>query len=363
MATFDTLIDDLASRYGLGANARSLIKEVLTLISTSPGGLGGFLDKLKSAGLASDVVSWLGHPNAGPIAAGQVERVLGATVFSGIADRLGLTQGVASTALGYALPKIIGLADAGGRRSCRRARGDHQFSLAIASRGGGTGRAATARRLFRERAEPVQHHPLAVAGARRAGRRWPAFLFLVDAQPDALGPARRQCAGAATPPPSTVAQRVPAASVATAVPATSARARCSSASACSFDGRAATPPPPLPPQPLTDAQASLPWRPPLPLRRTPKRRLRRLRRRPPRGLPTHRRRLLQRRRPPPRRPRPQLLRQSQRLNQARPRPPLRRPASRSATTRASCARQALSATRTRRRRSSTHSTRSSARTK
>ena len=114
MATFDTLIDDLASRYGLGANARSLIKEVLAMIANSSGGLGGFLDKFKSAGLTSEVASWLGHADAAPIAAGQVERALGATALGGIAARLGLAQGVVSTALGYALPKIVGLLTPGG---------------------------------------------------------------------------------------------------------------------------------------------------------------------------------------------------------------------------------------------------------
>ena len=114
MATFDTLIDDLAGRYGLGANARSLIKEALTMISSSSGGLGGFLDTFKSAGLTSEVASWLGHPDAGPITAGQVERALGATALGGIAGRLGLAQGVVSTALGYALPKIVGLLTPGG---------------------------------------------------------------------------------------------------------------------------------------------------------------------------------------------------------------------------------------------------------
>ncbi|HEX9169990.1 MAG TPA: YidB family protein, partial [Roseiarcus sp.] len=109
MATFDTLIDDLASRYGLGVNARSVVKEVLTMITSSPGGLGGFLDRLRSAGLASDVASWLGHSDAPPIAAGEVERALGANALGGIASRLGLTQSAVSTALGYALPKIIGL--------------------------------------------------------------------------------------------------------------------------------------------------------------------------------------------------------------------------------------------------------------
>ena len=114
MATFDTLIDDLASRFGLGVNARTLVKEVLTMISTSPGGLGGFLDKLKSGGLTSEVASWLGRPDAAPIAAGQVERALGAAALSGIAGRLGLGQSVVSTALGYALPKIVGLLTPGG---------------------------------------------------------------------------------------------------------------------------------------------------------------------------------------------------------------------------------------------------------
>ena len=109
MATFDPLIDDLASRFGLGVNARTLVKEVLTMISTSPGGFSGFLDKLKSGGLTSEVASWLGRPDAAPIAAGQVERALGATALGGIAGRLGLGQSVISTALGYALPKIVGL--------------------------------------------------------------------------------------------------------------------------------------------------------------------------------------------------------------------------------------------------------------
>ncbi len=114
MATFDTLIDDLASRYGLGANARALVREVLAMISSSSGGLSGFLDTFRSAGLTSEVASWLGHPDAAPMAAGQVERALGAAALAGIAGRLGLTQGVVSTALGYALPKIVGLLTAGG---------------------------------------------------------------------------------------------------------------------------------------------------------------------------------------------------------------------------------------------------------
>ena len=90
MAMFDTLVDDLASRYGLGANARTFISEVLALIANSPGGLGGFLDRLKSGGLTSEVASWLGRPDAAPLAAERVEQALGSTAVGGVANRLGL---------------------------------------------------------------------------------------------------------------------------------------------------------------------------------------------------------------------------------------------------------------------------------
>src|SRR5271168_1414583 len=114
MAMFDTLVDDLASRYGLGANARTFVREVLAMIANSPGGVGGFLDRLKSGGLTSEVASWLGRPDAAPLAAERVQQTLGSTALGGIANRLGLAQGVVATAMGYALPKIVGLLPPGG---------------------------------------------------------------------------------------------------------------------------------------------------------------------------------------------------------------------------------------------------------
>ena len=114
MAMFDTLVDDLASRYGLGANARTLVREVLALIANSPGGLGGFLDRLKSGGLTSEVASWLGRPDAAPLAAERVEQALGSTAVGGVANRLGLAPSAVATAMGYALPKIVGLLTPGG---------------------------------------------------------------------------------------------------------------------------------------------------------------------------------------------------------------------------------------------------------
>ena len=109
MAIFDTLIDDMAQRFGLGANAGPLVREALTLITGSQGGIAGFLNLFKAAGLSSDVASWLGHSNAAPLAAPQIDKVLGTSALGGIANRLGLGQAAVSTALGYAVPKLIGL--------------------------------------------------------------------------------------------------------------------------------------------------------------------------------------------------------------------------------------------------------------
>jgi uncharacterized protein YidB (DUF937 family) len=114
MAIFDTLIDDVASQFGLGSNAGPLVREMLSMITGTPGGVGGFLNNMKAAGLSSDVASWMGHANAAPLSAATVERALGSTALTGIASRLGLAPTLVTSAIGYALPKVLGLLTPGG---------------------------------------------------------------------------------------------------------------------------------------------------------------------------------------------------------------------------------------------------------
>lgn len=109
MAMFDALIDDVAGRFELGPNAGPLIREILAIITGSPGGVSGFLNTLKSSGLSSEVASWMGQTKAAPLPTRQLQRALGSNVLSGVANRLGLPPALVSTAVGYALPKIIGL--------------------------------------------------------------------------------------------------------------------------------------------------------------------------------------------------------------------------------------------------------------
>jgi len=68
----------------------------------------GFIDKFRSAGLGSEVASWLGRTDGAALAGPQVERALGSTALGGIASRLGIGSGVVATAIGYILPKLIG---------------------------------------------------------------------------------------------------------------------------------------------------------------------------------------------------------------------------------------------------------------
>ena len=114
MTMIDSAIDDVASRFGLGPKAGQLVHEIVHLITGSPGGVGGFIDKFKSAGLGSEVTSWLGRADGAALTGPQVERALGNTALGGIASRLGLGSGVVATAIGYILPKLIGQITPGG---------------------------------------------------------------------------------------------------------------------------------------------------------------------------------------------------------------------------------------------------------
>src|SRR5271169_833541 len=114
MTMIDDTIEDVAGRFGLGAKTRPLMSEVTQLITGSPGGIGGFIEKFKSAGLGSEAATWLGRTDGAILTAPQVERALGGSTLGAIARRLGLAGGVVGTAIGYLLPKLIGEMTPGG---------------------------------------------------------------------------------------------------------------------------------------------------------------------------------------------------------------------------------------------------------
>ena len=114
MTIIDNAVDDIASRFGLGAKSGQLVQEVVGLMTGTPGGIGGFIDKFRSAGLGNEVTSWLGRADGSALSGSAVEGVLGSNVLGGIASRMGLASGAVATAIGYLLPKLIGQITPGG---------------------------------------------------------------------------------------------------------------------------------------------------------------------------------------------------------------------------------------------------------
>jgi len=114
MALFDGLIEEVASKFGLGAQAGPLVREAVGVMTGGPGGLAGCLDKLRSSGMGSEVASWIGSTSAPALPAQTVQSALGSSVIDGIAGRLGLGGSSVAAALGLVLPRAVGLLTRGG---------------------------------------------------------------------------------------------------------------------------------------------------------------------------------------------------------------------------------------------------------
>lgn len=113
MPLFDNLIKDIGTRFDLGPKAGPLIQELIGLIGGQQNGVAGFLNKFRTAGLNSEVESWLGKTDGTSLSAPQMEQALGGSIGD-IAGKLGLNRNIVGAALGYALPKVIGMLTPGG---------------------------------------------------------------------------------------------------------------------------------------------------------------------------------------------------------------------------------------------------------
>ena len=116
---FDVLTREVAVRFNLGDKALPLLQMLLACM-TQPdtgGGLPGFLEKLKAAGLGPAVQSWLGGgPSAKAVTASQIENALGNAggLLEQLTARLDAPRDNVAGALGYLLPYIVGKLTPGG---------------------------------------------------------------------------------------------------------------------------------------------------------------------------------------------------------------------------------------------------------
>jgi len=115
---FDVLIRETGVRFGLGEKALPFVQMLLACMADPQGGgLPGFLEKFKAAGLEPAVQTWLGGgPAAKPLTNTQLENALGASggPLALLTARLDVERDRATAALGYLLPPIMGLLTPGG---------------------------------------------------------------------------------------------------------------------------------------------------------------------------------------------------------------------------------------------------------
>lgn len=108
MGAMDLLVNEVESRFGLGgAKAGSLLAAILSLIQEQSGGLAGFLDKFRRAGLSDTVSGWLSGGTPTPVSADSLQNVLGSQTVSNIASRVGLPASTAANALGFMIPRLV----------------------------------------------------------------------------------------------------------------------------------------------------------------------------------------------------------------------------------------------------------------
>jgi outer membrane protein OmpA-like peptidoglycan-associated protein/uncharacterized protein YidB (DUF937 family) len=114
MTMLDNLISESGSRFGIGSAAKPLVRELLQLMTGAPGGLEGFLDRFRKAGMGREVASYVGGKSETPLPSKEVVAALGETTVADMAQHAGLAPAETSRALGFAIPKAIGLLTPGG---------------------------------------------------------------------------------------------------------------------------------------------------------------------------------------------------------------------------------------------------------
>jgi uncharacterized protein YidB (DUF937 family)/outer membrane protein OmpA-like peptidoglycan-associated protein len=115
---FEVLVREAGARFGLGDKGLQLLQMLLSLMTNKDsGGLAGFLEKFKAAGLGPIVQSWLGGgPSAQAVSNGQLEQALGSSegVIALLTRQLGLARENVTSALGYLIPALVGKLTPGG---------------------------------------------------------------------------------------------------------------------------------------------------------------------------------------------------------------------------------------------------------
>ncbi|QXZ10064.1 OmpA family protein [Comamonas sp. Y33R10-2] len=115
---FENVISEVGSRLGLGDQAKPLVQMLAGYIANpATGGLSGFLNKFRNAGLGTMVQSWLGDSSSPQAPSNeQLQNILGEKegLLDKISARTGLPLDRVATAISALLPMLISRLTPGG---------------------------------------------------------------------------------------------------------------------------------------------------------------------------------------------------------------------------------------------------------
>jgi uncharacterized protein YidB (DUF937 family) len=110
---------DIAEQALGGANAQggstAAIGEVMNLVNSYPGGVGGLVSCFEKNGLGGVASSWVGGGANQPVTPAQVQSGLGSQAISDMAAKLGVSPAVASGVVAQLLPHVVDHMTPGGQ--------------------------------------------------------------------------------------------------------------------------------------------------------------------------------------------------------------------------------------------------------
>ncbi len=110
MTILEPIINEVSEQFGLRGKAGPLMTAQLTLISNErTGGLQGFLDQFRRAGLGEIVSSWVSRGSNTPITTEQLERAIGSDTINRISSNVGVARAAAASAFAYMIPRVVDL--------------------------------------------------------------------------------------------------------------------------------------------------------------------------------------------------------------------------------------------------------------
>jgi outer membrane protein OmpA-like peptidoglycan-associated protein/uncharacterized protein YidB (DUF937 family) len=110
MTILEPIINEVSEQFGLRGKAGPLMTALLSLIANErTGGLQGFLDQFRRAGLGDIVSSWVSRGSNTPITTEQLERAVGSDTINRMSSNVGVARAAAASALAYMIPRVVDL--------------------------------------------------------------------------------------------------------------------------------------------------------------------------------------------------------------------------------------------------------------